>query len=246
MALNVNVNGIARDELWMWAVQTRFISISHALVPLIARTEPYIFPLEADDWNHGLCTMSVWCVARKRTVKEALKIERFSHIFSQSVVMGIGHCLFLARTLSAHHTFRGSLQTGLRWVMACFIEQGREFHLRKPTENDSEIIPSQLVGSDTNFSLQCCLTTVLNTAGSGGGARGPAGRCLQSLRFQTAEIWKVRMLTPLTSPLPSYISWTPTKGRQSVAQSWCQDEQLPKWRKELSLTSWVPPAPWVP
>lgn len=41
--------------------------------------------------------------------------------------------------------------------MACFIEQSREFHLRKTTENDSEIIPSQLVGSDTNFSLQCCL-----------------------------------------------------------------------------------------
>lgn len=49
--------------------------------------------------------------------------------------------------------------------MECFIEQGREFHLRKPTEDDSEIILSQLVGSDTNFSIQCLLTAVLKTAG---------------------------------------------------------------------------------
>lgn len=36
-----------------------------APVPLTAWTEPFIFSLEADDWNHGACTMSVWCVGSR-------------------------------------------------------------------------------------------------------------------------------------------------------------------------------------
>lgn len=56
--------------------------------------------------------------------------------------------------------------------MGCFIEPSREFHLRKPTQNVSEITLSQLVGRDTNFSVQCLLTTVLKTSGS---SSGPVG-----------------------------------------------------------------------
>lgn len=123
------VGSSRRRQVYPWGLQCKWncwrrdvgascapkiVSISHAPVPLTARTEPFIFPLEAGDWNHGPCATSVWCVGRKWTVKEATKIERFPHIISQFVMMGTPHCLSLAKTLSAHRAFRSSLQTGLR------------------------------------------------------------------------------------------------------------------------------------